>query len=107
MLPASSRSARLRAEDRSGSVAATSPMAKTSGRALVCSVGPTSTKPCSSSSGAGTPPGLGRAPGLQRRADLDEAVLVEQRGGAPPGVGADPADGPDDRLGLGRRLPGA
>ena len=70
MLAASIRSARLRADERIGSVAATSPMAKTSGR-----------------------PGH-----LEGREDPHETLLVEQLGGQPAGVGLDPPDRPDHRV---------
>ena len=76
MLSASSRSARLRAEQRSGSVAATSPTAKTSGRTR----------------------------DLQRRADPNEARVVQQLGRQPVGVGRRPPDRPHDGVRGGGRL---
>ena len=60
MLWASTASARFRAEDRSGSVAATSPMAKTPRWPGTRSSGVTVTNPRSSSSSAGSQPVLGR-----------------------------------------------
>ena len=73
MLRASSLKVKLRAEERSGSVAATSPMAK-------------------------TPVGAGHR---EVQAGADVAVLVEELGGQPVGVGRGPADRPQHRVGVG------
>ncbi len=79
MLRARSLSARLRADVRSGSVAAMSPIAKTSGWSGQSEVG----------------------------VDADEPAVVQELGGEPVGVGPYASDRPDHRVGRGGGLPGA